>query len=142
MAGDYYLMVVIENVLKTLIDATSWAVNPEGLTKVTYVYIDTQKLGTDYKHPKPLSTEAKIVIFESQRSNKGRMAGANIQEYIGQMHVWTSTVDLAKLAVPLLDTIANGDNDTQFHIGGIRGEPASNSYLIPVIYQINKLETF
>jgi len=126
---------IIEDELLALIDASTWTVGSQGLTKSTYIHIESHSHELDLWNPPLVDDEATIVIHKSSTVPIQKSLGSDIKSFVGTMVVVTNTTATMKLAINNLKIIADSDPNLDFMIPGIDGDSISNEYNIIISYK-------
>lgn len=129
--------VVVESVLKALIDADDWDVDPDGVTKLTYIWANSNAINLDLDDPGSWNNTANqvvIVIHPSTRSNIGKSSGSDNFSWIGEMKIFANTAANISSASDLLKAIADANQFLEFHEPGLNGNPKIGKYWKTIIY--------
>lgn len=135
-------MTNIETALKTLIDATTWNIGVELVTKTTYIWIESHATNLDLNKPVVANTAVIFIIKPSVRTPVApRSFGATVYQWNGDLMLYTFNLTDMQRALDLVKTIADADIDLTILIPGFNGSPKNQFYWTRIIYQWNKFES-
>ena len=133
-------MTRIETDLKNLIDTTSWSVPVEGVTKTTYIWVESLSEVNPINKPDVSDTVVVFVIRPSTNSQIMKTRGLDRRQYIGDLKLYADSIEDLESAVDGIITIANGEDDLDIFPGGLNGNPIEGYYNMNIIYRFNRFE--
>lgn len=132
---------VIEEDLKTLIDASDWTVGGEEVTKDTYVYEVSHSKILDLDQPEIVSPNVVFVIKPAVRSLLSKSMGATTYQFNGVLRVNGESYDDVKAAMEAMKPIADSDLNLSMFFPGTTGDPVSEMFFANIVYQWNIFES-
>ena len=135
--------IYIENELKNVLDGDTWTVDPDGVTKSTYIWAESQSVGTDLNAPGIWNTTTNnvvFVIYPSRSSIIDQSTGGKAISFIGDLKLYASTVANMKSAFDALKTLVDQYIFLNIHgmHGGISGNPLTGNYWTVMVYNWNR----
>ena len=135
-------MTNIETALKALIDATTWLIGVELVTKTTYIWVESHAKGINLDKPPVTNTDVIFVIKPSVRTQPfGKSFGATVYQWNGDLELHAFNLVDMQRALDLIKTIGDSDINLTLFIPGAGGRPLSKFYLATIVYQWNKFES-
>lgn len=127
--------IVIESDLKSFIDADTWTVEVEGVTKSTYIWVESHSRSFNLSHIHQLTVnQAILVIHPSARQLLNQTAGSEVWSFQGFLQIYAKSVANMKSALTALRALANTDPHLLILPGGIGGDPKTSYYSTQCVY--------
>lgn len=112
-------MTVIEDDLLSLIEATAWAVDPETITKSTYIFSQSHSKTLNLRRPLVAGTATVIVIDPSVRAPIDRSRGSATYQFNGDVRIHATSYDFLKKMMELLKIIVDAVDNLLFFFPGV-----------------------
>lgn len=112
-------MTVIEDDLLALIEATTWSLDPETITKATYIYTESHSKVLDLDRPVVTGTGTVIVIDPSVRAPIDRSRGSATYQFNGDVRIHATSPTFLKKMMELLKIIVDAVDNLLFFFPGV-----------------------
>lgn len=126
--------------MKTFLDAISWTVGSQGVTKVVYIYAKSQSNNLDLR--RPVITTANhviIVLYEAPPpTDIQRFRGSDVKSYTGMLTIFAKTEANLESAINALKAAGDTDDNLMFYIPGPKLNIATTYYLAECSYKWDK----
>jgi len=132
----------IETDLKTLLDATTWTVVGDGVTKLVYIWSESHSPALDLTNPGSWNktTNQVVIVIQPAQPSQVLLDSANgkNEAFICTLKVYAQTVANIKSALTALKTIFDSQPNLSASYSGIDGNIFMGSYFILTVIKWNK----
>ena len=128
----------IEEEYKALIDAVSWSVGVQGITKDTYIWSRSHAQDLNLDKPIVITSNVVIVIHPSVSVTITESSASSVIEYTGFVVMYSTTAAFMELALTNLKTIIDDEDFLTTVFDGITGDPKKSYFNNRAIYRWNK----